>query len=210
MTDWIKHAFIVKFNGVNPQIYSTYTDVLSRDVIFNLSQSLPLRGTPASSSAESQAEMPTRSYRPEKDAEDDDEEDALLSMSMFDLVESDLNDEGKGNAKGPSIEPSVEPASPVPVCRRMGFVTLPLCCLVGTVFKHTIARYQMDLETQWGLALLVVGFLVLVAFKIIVGLWLLIVTCNRVKGMDEQNLGEDVVDLLEVERYTLFSKRIPT
>ncbi|KAL7752672.1 hypothetical protein RI367_001674 [Sorochytrium milnesiophthora] len=37
LVDWLKHAFITKFNGVRPNIYKRYRDVFSRDVVQGLS-----------------------------------------------------------------------------------------------------------------------------------------------------------------------------
>ncbi|KAJ3274562.1 hypothetical protein HDV01_002404 [Terramyces sp. JEL0728] len=33
MVDWIKHAFIVKFNGISPTVYQRYTESLCRDLL---------------------------------------------------------------------------------------------------------------------------------------------------------------------------------
>ena len=32
MVDWLKHAFITKFNHIRPTVYERYTDVLCRDL----------------------------------------------------------------------------------------------------------------------------------------------------------------------------------
>lgn len=32
MVDWLKHAFITKFNHIRPSVYERYTDVLCRDL----------------------------------------------------------------------------------------------------------------------------------------------------------------------------------
>ena len=32
LVDWLKHAFITKFNHIRPSVYETYTDVLCRDL----------------------------------------------------------------------------------------------------------------------------------------------------------------------------------
>lgn len=32
LVDWLKHAFITKFNHVRPSVYERYTDVLCRDL----------------------------------------------------------------------------------------------------------------------------------------------------------------------------------
>ena len=40
MVDWIKHAYISKFNGVKPAVYQRYLDVLAKDYYTNVSLSL--------------------------------------------------------------------------------------------------------------------------------------------------------------------------
>jgi hypothetical protein len=32
LVDWLKHAFITKFNHIRPSVYERYTDVLCRDL----------------------------------------------------------------------------------------------------------------------------------------------------------------------------------
>lgn len=32
IVDWLKHAFITKFNHIRPSVYERYTDVLCRDL----------------------------------------------------------------------------------------------------------------------------------------------------------------------------------
>lgn len=32
VVDWLKHAFITKFNHIRPSVYERYTDVLCRDL----------------------------------------------------------------------------------------------------------------------------------------------------------------------------------
>lgn len=32
MVDWLKHAFITKFNHIRPSVYERYIDVLCRDL----------------------------------------------------------------------------------------------------------------------------------------------------------------------------------
>lgn len=32
LVDWLKHAFIAKFNHIRPSVYERYTDVLCRDL----------------------------------------------------------------------------------------------------------------------------------------------------------------------------------
>ena len=32
LVDWLKHAFISKFNHIRPSVYERYTDVLCRDL----------------------------------------------------------------------------------------------------------------------------------------------------------------------------------
>lgn len=33
IVDWLKHAFITKFNQIRPSIYSKYIDILCRDLV---------------------------------------------------------------------------------------------------------------------------------------------------------------------------------
>lgn len=40
--DWIKHAYISKFNGVKPALYQRFLDVLAKDYYTNVSKSLCL------------------------------------------------------------------------------------------------------------------------------------------------------------------------
>jgi hypothetical protein len=39
--DWIKHAYISKFNGVKPAVYQRYLDVLAKDYYTNVRPSTP-------------------------------------------------------------------------------------------------------------------------------------------------------------------------
>lgn len=44
LVDWLKHAFITKFNHVRASVYERFTDVLAKDVL--LAGSLNIGGSP--------------------------------------------------------------------------------------------------------------------------------------------------------------------
>lgn len=41
LVDWLKHAYITKFNQTKPEVYGKFFDVLAKDYYSNVSQSLP-------------------------------------------------------------------------------------------------------------------------------------------------------------------------
>lgn len=104
--DWIKHAFITKFNAISPDVYQKYRAILSQD----------------------------------------------LATSRHKNARSDHTDL---------------------VARRMGFIPLPLACLVWRTLSQSLS---VPLVT--GSILLFVIFLCLTALKVLIGIVLLGKACQ--------------------------------
>lgn len=49
MVDWLKHAFIVKFNHLRPTVFRRFEQVLSRDLISGIRASPPYTPSPTNS-----------------------------------------------------------------------------------------------------------------------------------------------------------------
>lgn len=162
--DWVKHAFITKFNDILPEVYSKYRAILARD----------------------------------------------LATSRHNNAISEHSDL---------------------VSRRMGFIPLPLGCLVWKTLSQSLSLPRVT-----GTILVGVVYLCLLAFKILLAIILLGLSCGyRHDDSSDKDRNIDVIGetshmtatekgagplhqrkptnrdskpLSEIERYTLCSNRI--
>ncbi|KAJ3326098.1 hypothetical protein HDU76_013018 [Blyttiomyces sp. JEL0837] len=109
MVDWLKHAFITKFNQIRPSIYRKFSDSLQRDLVGNTKKKVPVAKPGIAGVDDSSFHYP---------AESSDEK-----FRMTDLDRS----------------PSV--------ARRIGFVSLPLACLVLRIISQTIRMLRSDQDS---------------------------------------------------------------
>nr|KAJ3420965.1 hypothetical protein HK105_004823 [Polyrhizophydium stewartii] len=111
LVDWLKHAFITKFNNISPSVYQRYNDSLCRDLLGARKTALPPQPAP-------------QQYHPQQ-----------RSMIRDDTVADPM-------------QMSAVDRSPI-VARRIGFVSIPLACLVVRVGIQT---FKMVLAQQSGYA----------------------------------------------------------
>ena len=145
--DWIKHAFIIKFNRISPSVYRSYISILCADA----------RRSP----------------------------DAAAAKAPH--VATAAGSPGEYSA---------------PVVARMGFVPIPLLCLVVRVLGHDVLpRLYFGHPSGWLVCFLV--WLVLCLVKVLTSLLLLGHACTH---SGEQPGGRS--QLYSVERFSLHGKRI--
>lgn len=179
LVDWIKHAFIIKFNRISPCIYGTFVQILYAD-----------------------ARRPA---------------EALSPRSREGSGGSNTNGSSSGGRTRQSAPPMADDhtlTSPgefsTPVARRMGFVPLPLLCLVVRVVGHDVTpRLYLGHPSGWLLCLLI--WLVLCFIKVLTSITLLGFACaarseQQAKARSSQD--HDTINLDGIARFTLHGKRI--
>ena len=165
IVDWIKHAFIIKFNRISPSIYRTFVHALCAD-----------------------ARQPTSDGLAEAAGTGAERRDCAVAS-------------GVGGGK----ELSCGDLS-IPVTRRLGFVPLPLLCLVLRVVGHDVApRIYMGHPSGWLLCLL--SWLVLCFVKVLTSITLTGFACS-VAETPKTSGPDDAVNLDGIARFTLHGKRI--
>lgn len=160
VVDWVKHAFVIKFNRISPLIYDRFIAIFCAD----------------------------------------------LHSSVRKCTNGEQSEPRAGG--GMAHEHSTA------VTARMGFVPIPLLCLVIRVFGHDVWPL-LHLRHASGVLLVLLIWLCACALKFLSSLLLLGYACTRVEemhraGSDELgSAGRDGKALCEgVSRYTLFGKRI--
>ena len=150
--DWVKHAFVIKFNRISPDVYGSFVQNLC--------------------AAPYGAKQRTRS--------------AAV---------------GAHAAGGKSAMGRSPGEYSTPVAGRMGFVPLPLLCLVVRVLSHDVApRLYLGHASGWGVCVLL--WLVLCLVKLLTSITLLgYASCH-----EDSARGAKTLD--HIERYTLHGKRI--
>jgi len=152
--DWIKHAFVIKFNRISPAVYDRFMSILCVDM-----------------------------------------QQALASSSSLQLKRA-------GGAMPHEHSTSVS--------SRMGFVPIPLFCLVVRVVGHDVwPLLNARLPSGWLICLL--AWLVAFALKLLTSVTLLGVACERAKqfSSDPQSAPAGGKPFLDgIARYTLHGKRI--
>ena len=157
VVDWVKHAFVIKFNHIHPAVYSRFTYILCSGM----------------------------SPKLQKHAE---QQPGKLSTECF--------HEGSGA-----------------VCARMGFVPIPLLCLVVRIVGHDVyPSLDMLHPSGWLLCLLI--WLACCALKVLTSIALLGFACHRVEQRAKEEESANASDggklfLDGVERFSLYGKRIP-
>ncbi|KAH9143558.1 hypothetical protein AeRB84_012440 [Aphanomyces euteiches] len=146
LIDWIKHAFISKFNQIPPTVYSKFMTVLCRDV---------------------------SGYRSDT---------TFLDHSQF-------------------------------VSRRLGLISLPLACVVSRMLFKTLRDFELlhHLYTPSGIVIAVLGFANLLAFKILLSLWLMVHSSTSGRLSPQWKASSPVKRADEPKDegcYTLFKGRI--
>uniref|UniRef100_A0A7S2G4J5 Protein TAPT1 homolog n=1 Tax=Haptolina brevifila TaxID=156173 RepID=A0A7S2G4J5_9EUKA len=147
--DWIKHAFIIKFNRISPTVYGAFLRILCADAC-----------------------------RP---AGDD------------------------NRPRSPTTRPTWGSPSEhsAPVASRMGFVPVPLLCLVLRVLGHDVLpRIYFGHPSGWMLCLLI--WLLFCFLKVLTSITLLGYACAA-SGPEEAPANDF---LSGIERYTLFGKGV--
>ncbi len=98
-----------------------------------------------------------------------------------------------------------------PIAARMGFVPIPLLCLVVRVVGHDVwPTLNMKHSSGWLLCFLL--WLVLCQLKVLTGVTLLGYAASRaqpaIPGSPQQEVSKSFADLRAVQRYELYGKRI--
>ena len=255
--DWIKHAFVIKFNRISPKIYSSYTLLLCSDATRPAQpppqtmpppQEQPSRRSgdggggssllnprrPAESpkSGAGDETRPRDSPTGEADSSSDSSSSAAVASVRIGVP---INPPSILSASSPCLPSSgflpnqthqrlpQGPASPrragapgrrardpsdfssLPAA-RMGFVPIPLLCLVIRVVGHDVTpRLYLGHPSGWLLCLLL--WVVLCFLKILTSITLLGHACSRCAEAQEE--GKDPSAFLNgIERYTLHGKGI--
>jgi len=95
----------------------------------------------------------------------------------------------------------------MPVARRMGFVPLPLLCLVVRVVGHDVApRLYLGHPSGWLLCGLI--WIVLCFVKVLTSITLLGFACAAASEQHGKAIDRDAVNLEGIARFTLHGKRI--
>ena len=160
--DWIKHAFIIKFNRIAPNIYEKFTNILAADIY---RQSTGGGAACPHSAGERTAPV------------------------------------------GSPVSGAQERSSPI--AARMGFVPIPLLCLVVRVVGHDVwPTLNLKHSSGWLLAILI--WTVLVMLKVLTGITLLGYACARTeaRGKRGADFNKSTEFLQDIQRFTLHGKRI--
>ena len=160
LVDWIKHAFVIKFNRISPTVYSSFVQILCADA-----------RKPADAISPNSRDAAQAAHKPPPQ---------------------------------PSLAVGESPGEySAPVAARMGFVPLPLLCLVIRVVGHDVApRLYLGHPSGWLVCLLI--WLVLCFVKVLTSITLLGYACSHA---DEQK-ADGLKGLQNIARYTLHGKRI--
>jgi hypothetical protein len=239
--DWIKHAFVVKFNRIPPKIYGVFIQLLCSDACPPSAQSeLPRKHKAAQAKMTVEQLIEQQEKQEEQKADDEQQQNAEprepssprrrglgLGGGAFSQSEgvlpssSSLNpplfklgggggkaDGGQGSAAASRrtyANPSDFSALPA---ARMGFMPLPLLCLVVRVVGHdVIPRLYLGHPSGWLLCALI--WLVLCLVKILTSITLLGYACTRcAEAQAGPNDPTALAFLSGIERYTLHGKGI--
>jgi hypothetical protein len=157
VVDWIKHAFVVKFNHISPTVYSRFTSTLCHSMSPQLQQ---------------HAQQQSPQSTPRRSA-------------------TEFFHEGSGA-----------------VCARMGFVPIPLLCLVVRIVGRDVYP-SLDMGHPSGWLLVALIWLACCATKVLTSMTLLGYACNQVERCPTEGSAEGPGFLQGVERFTLHGKTAP-
>lgn len=126
LVDWLKHSFIIKFNGISPRVYQRYKDSICRAL-------LGIKLKDGKGKGKLHTRMKTQEKTPEPDAESSSQSSSSSNSETTSPNTSTQNlfasTKPKTRLKPVSRVNKVKERSPI-VARRMGFISIPLACLV--------------------------------------------------------------------------------
>lgn len=251
--DWIKHAFVVKFNRISPKVYGAFIHLLCSDA------RKPRDGQPRDGLlAKVKTSKLTVEQLIEQEEQQLEEEEEAAASAPGAAASGDGDGDAAGGAapdkdlqarartptrsKLPGVsrsEPHLPtagtvrdaggfgsggtPSSPRRLgggrrardpsdfsslpASRMGFVPLPLLCLVIRVVGHDVMpRVYLGHPSGWLLCALI--WLVLCAVKILTSVTLLGYACTRCAEATHLGPNDPAAFLSGIERYTLHGKGI--
>jgi hypothetical protein len=239
--DWVKHAFIVKFNHISPTVYSAFIHLLCSDARrpgmdaaqhrAHSQQAAPdvaatdgdaadvtaTEGTAedARSTQQHQPDAVASSPRPaRRRGADTASPSAAASSAASSSSAAAAAPTAPSKTKRLGRTPRADGCSPsefsaLPAA-RMGFVPLPLLCLVIRVVGHDVApRLFLGHPSGWLLVLLI--WLVLCFIKVLTSITLLGYACARsaeAAATSDDDPHTIAAFLSGVERYSLHGKGI--
>ena len=197
--DWIKHAFVIKFNRISPTVYSAFIRILCCDACRPVRPQTKAGGGRSDRFAGAAASLNAESNAPP--AASPQVTGARTKPPPTPFPGAPTRARATGGAA--HAEPGEFSA---PAAARMGFVPLPLLCLVIRVVGHDVAP-RLYFGHPSGVLLCILVWLVLCFIKVLTSVALLGFACSRAD--DAATDGSDAADFLNgIERFTLHGKRV--
>lgn len=197
--DWIKHAFVIKFNRIEPTVYSSFIRLICEDA------SRAVRPARQSTSGATGAKSRSRSFggsaaavRAEGTSGAADPGNPSLTPHPGAPTRSRVVARHVGTAEAGEFS--------APAAARMGFVPVPLLCLVIRVVGHDLAP-RLYFGHPSGALLCLLLWLVLCGVKMLTSITLLGVACMRADASAAEE-GSAADFLYGIERFTLHGKGV--
>ncbi|KAF9160021.1 hypothetical protein DFQ26_005970 [Actinomortierella ambigua] len=132
LVDWLKHAFITKFNQIRPTVYGRFVDILCRDLVVGSPTRLPGKGHPPNQTATASTTTTTTTAT------------ATAATAATATAATTGTATGTATATATTTAATMFVDQSPMVARRIGLASLPLACLVICVSAQTL---QMVLST---------------------------------------------------------------
>ena len=193
--DWIKHAFVIKFNRISPTVYFAFIRILCEDTC---------RPVAASATKDTAASNATEDSAGAKNVAE--KVDAVAGKTPAEPLTPYPGAPVRRRSLGAHVPKHAEAGefSTLPAA-RMGFVPLPLLCLVIRVVGLDVAP-RLYFGHPSGALLCLLIWLVLCFVKMLTSVTLLGVAAARVEAAAADDTPVDF--LSGIERYTLHGKRV--
>ena len=213
--DWIKHAFVIKFNRIDPSVYAAFIALLCNDTRRSAggggdgpqqAKGAKFAGAAAAVRAEPRPGESPRDGSPSVPAPAPStaaSDGATLSAKRPPPPTPHPGAPSRHRAAGGAPHADAGECSAA-AAARMGFVPLPLLCLVIRVVGHDVAP-RLYFGHPSGLILCVLVWFVLCFVKVLTSITLLGFACTR---PDYAGADGGTAFLAGIERYTLHGKRV--